>query len=152
MPASKSRAARANPAAARSEPRLDEAVPAARRIDARIAELVDWRGPMLATLRDLIRGADARIVEEWKWDVPVWSCSGIICTGEVYKMAVKLTFAKGASLPDPSRLFNSSLEGNVRRAIDVREGARPDAAALQRLVRAAIALNLSKGKRGEGAG
>lgn len=110
-------------------------------IDARIAELGDWRGPLLARLRTLIRGADPGIVEEWKWATPVWSRDGIVCTGESYKKAVKLTFAKGASLPDPKKLFNSSLDGNVRRAIDFHEGAEVDEAALQALVRAAVALN-----------
>jgi hypothetical protein len=118
--------------------------PASGLIDARIRELQDWRGPVLARLRQVIRSAHPGIVEEWKWNVPVWSCDGIICTGEAYKKAVKLTFPKGASLPDPGRLFNSSLEGNVRRAIDVTEGATVDEAALAALVREAIALNQSK--------
>lgn len=117
------------------------AAPASALIDARIAELGDWRGPLLARLRTLIRGADPGIVEEWKWATPVWSRDGIVCTGESYKKAVKLTFAKGASLPDPKKLFNSSLDGNVRRAIDFHEGAEVDEAALQALVRAAVALN-----------
>ena len=112
-------------------------------IDARIAELGDWRGAMLARLRHVIRQADDEVVEEWKWGVPVWSHAGIICTGETYKAAVKLTFAKGASLADPSVLFNSSLEGHTRRAIDFREDDGIDEAALQALVRAAVALNLS---------
>ena len=113
-------------------------------IDARIAELGDWRGEMLARLRALIHDADPEIVEEWKWrGVPVWEDHGIVCTGETYKNVVKMTFAKGASLPDPARLFNSSLDGNVRRAIDVREGDRLDEAALKALVRAAVALNKS---------
>jgi len=110
-------------------------------IDARIRELGDWRGKMLARLRKLIRQADPKVVEEWKWNVPVWSHDGIICTGESYKAAVKLTFAKGASLPDPSRLFNSSLEGNTRRAIDFREGDKVDEAAFKALIRAAVELN-----------
>ncbi len=110
-------------------------------IDARIAELGDWRGETLARLRRLIRAADPRIVEEWKWSNPVWSCDGLLCTGESYKKVVKMTFAKGASLPDPTGLFNSSLEGNVRRAIDVHEGEEIDEPALQELVRAAVALN-----------
>jgi len=119
------------------------ATPSAR-IDARIAELGDWRGEMLARLRALIHDADPEIVEEWKWrGVPVWEDHGIVCTGETYKNVVKMTFAKGASLPDPARLFNSSLDGNVRRAIDVREGDRLDEAALKALVRAAVALNKS---------
>ena len=113
-------------------------------IDAKIAELGDWRGEMLARLRALIRQADPEAVEEWKWrGTPVWSHDGILCTGETYKSVVKMTFAKGASLPDPARLFNSSLDGNVRRAIDFREGDRPDEAALKALVRAAVALNTS---------
>lgn len=112
-------------------------------INARIGELPDWRGELLSRLRDLIRGADAAITEGWKWNTPVWSCNGIICTGETYKKAVKLTFAKGAALADPSRLFNSSLEGNVRRAIDFAEGGRIDEAALRALVRAAVTLNQS---------
>lgn len=118
------------------------------RIDARIAELGDWRGDTLAWVRDVIRGSDPEIVEEWKWrGVPVWERDGIICTGETYKDKVKLTFAKGAALDDPAGLFNSSLEGNVRRAIDIFEGERPDKTALAALVRAAIDLNLSKKKR-----
>jgi len=113
-------------------------------IDARIKELDDWRGKMLSRLRKVVRSADAAIVEEWKWSVPVWSCNGLICTGETYKSAVKLTFAKGASLPDPSKLFNSSLEGNTRRAVDFHEGDSVDEAALKAVVRAAVALNKSK--------
>lgn len=116
----------------------------AQHIDARIAELGDWRGQTLTQVRALILQADPGIVEEWKWNVPVWSKGGILCTGETYKKAVKLTFAKGASLPDPARLFNSSLEGNTRRAIDIPEGAAIDGPALQALVRAAAALNLAK--------
>lgn len=110
-------------------------------IDARIKELGDWRGEMLGRLRALIRKADPEVVEEWKWNVPVWSHDGIICTGESYKKAVKLTFAKGASLKDPKRLFNSSLEGNVRRAIDFHEGDKIDEAAFKALIREAVALN-----------
>ncbi len=110
-------------------------------IDARIRELADWRGPVLARLRAVIRAADPEVVEEWKWNVPVWSHQGLICTGETYKKAVKLTFAKGASLPDPAGLFNASLEGNTRRAIDVHEGAAIDEAALQALIRTAVAFN-----------
>jgi hypothetical protein len=114
-------------------------------IDARIAELGDWRGEMLARVRGLILQTDPEIVEEWKWrGVPVWERSGVICTGETYKSVVKLTFAKGAALADPAGLFNSSLDGNVRRAIDIREGEAIDADALQALVRAAIALNVMK--------
>jgi hypothetical protein len=113
-------------------------------IDARIAEVGGWRGEALARMRALIREADPEIVEEWKWDVPVWSAHGIICTGEVYKAAVKLTFAKGAALKDPKKLFTSSLEGKVRRAIDIREGETIDATAFKTLIRAAVALNRSK--------
>jgi hypothetical protein len=117
-------------------------------IDARIKELGDWRGVMLSRLRAVIKEADPDVVEEWKWrGVPVWSHDGIICTGETYKKVVKMTFAKGASLSDPSGLFNSSLEGNTRRAIDVHEGEQIDEAALKTLVRAAITLNDSKAKR-----
>jgi hypothetical protein len=117
-------------------------------IDARIAELGDWRGAMLARLRALIHDAAPDVVEEWKWrGVPVWEDHGIVCTGETYKSVVKATFAKGASLPDPARLFNSSLDGNVRRAIDFREGEEIDATALKALVRAAVALNRSARRR-----
>jgi hypothetical protein len=119
--------------------------PPSRMINARIKELGDWRGEMLARVRTLIRQADPDVVEEWKWrGVPVWEHDGIICTGETYKAVVKLTFAKGASLEDPSGLFNSSLEGNARRAIDIHEGDRLDEKALKALIRAAIALNISK--------
>ena len=119
-----------------------------RLIDARIAELGDWRGRMLAHVRALIRRADPDVVEEWKWrGVPVWSDSGIICTGETYKSVVKLTFAKGASLEDPARLFNASLEGNTRRAIDIPEGGDLDEAAFKALVLAAAGLNGAKKKR-----
>jgi hypothetical protein len=110
-------------------------------IDERIASLDDWRGVLLAQLRAVITAANPGIVEEWKWNVPVWSCDGIICTGEVYKSVVKLTFAHGASLEDPSGLFNSSLDGNTRRAIDLREGDAIDTKALTALVRAALARN-----------
>ena len=116
-----------------------------RMIDARIRELGDWRGEMLARVRTLIKQADPDVVEEWKWrGVPVWEHDGIICTGETYKAVVKMTFAKGASLEDPSGLFNSSLEGNTRRAIDIHEGDRIDEKALKALIRAAVALNTSK--------
>ena len=116
-------------------------------IDARIAELGDWRGAMLARVREVIRAADPEIVEEWKWrGTPVWSHDGIVCTGESYKAVVKLTFAKGAALADPKRLFNASLDGNVRRAIDLHEGDKLDAAALKALIRAAVAHNV-EGKR-----
>jgi hypothetical protein len=125
---------------AKKEPAADSA---AQLIDARIAELGDWRGETLARLRALIKQADPDIVEEWKWGVPVWSHAGIICTGETYKKAVKLTFAKGASVEDPARLFNSSLEGNMRRAIDVPEGAKINEASFKKLIRAAVALNKS---------
>jgi hypothetical protein len=118
--------------------------PPSQLIDARIKELSDWRGETLARVRTLIKQADPEVVEEWKWrGVPVWSHAGIICTGETYKNAVKLTFAKGASLEDPSRIFNSSLEGNTRRAIDIHEGDRIDERALKALIRAAVALNTS---------
>ena len=116
----------------------------AKLIDARIKGLGDWRGKTLARVRAIIKGADPKIVEEWKWSVPVWSCDGIICTGEVYKTAVKLTFAKGASIKDPAKLFNSSLEGNTRRAIDIKEGAELNDKALAALIRAAAAFNKSK--------
>jgi hypothetical protein len=113
-------------------------------IDARIRELSDWRGEMLARVRILIKQADPEVVEEWKWrGVPVWSHAGIICTGETYKNVVKMTFAKGASLEDPSRLFNSSLEGNTRRAIDLHEGDKMNEKALKALIRAAVVLNTS---------
>lgn len=113
-------------------------------IDARIKELGDWRGETLARVRDLVKQADPEVVEEWKWrGVPVWSHAGIICTGETYKSVVKMTFAKGASLEDPSGLFNASLEGNTRRAIDLHEGDEIDEEALKALIRAAVALNTS---------
>jgi hypothetical protein len=110
-------------------------------IDRRIQELGGWRGETLARMRSLILGADPKITEEWKWNVPVWSRDGIVCTGESYTKVVKLTFARGASIPDPSRLFNSSLDGNTRRAIDIREGEKVDAAAFKALVKAAVARN-----------
>ena len=117
-------------------------------IDARIRELGDWRGEMLGRLRSLIKKADPEIVEEWKWrGVPVWSHDGLICTGETYKNVVKMTFAKGAALDDPSGLFNSSLDGNTRRAIDFREGETIDEEALKSLIRAAVTLNTSKSRR-----
>jgi hypothetical protein len=116
-------------------------------INARIKELGDWRGKMLGRLRALIKQADPGVDEEWKWNVPVWSHDGIICTGETYKSAVKLTFAKGASIKDPSRLFNSSLEGNTRRAIDFHEGDDVKEEAFMALIRAAAAFNHSKAKR-----
>ena len=123
----------------KSSPKTAES--ASELIDVRIAELGDWRGEMLSRLRALIKEAVPDVVEEWKWSNPVWSHHGLICTGETYKKAVKTTFAKGASLPDPSGLFNSSLEGNVRRAIDFHEGDQLDETALKALVRAAVALN-----------
>ena len=137
---------------------MKKAVPvesASARIDERIIELGDWRGKMLARVRDIIRKADPEIVEEWKWGIPVWSHGGIVCTGETYKNHVKMTFAKGAAVKDPSALFNSSLEGNVRRAIDIHEGDKVNEAALKDLIRAAVALNLqakSKPKKGRGTG
>jgi hypothetical protein len=115
-------------------------------IDARINELADWRGKMLAKVRATVLAADAEMVEEWKWGIPVWSRGGIVCTGETYKSTVKMTFAKGAALEDPAGLFNSSLEGNVRRAIDIREGEKINEAALKKLVRAAVTLNLQGSK------
>jgi hypothetical protein len=124
---------------------------ASAKIDAKIKELGDWRGKTLAKVRATIHAADPAMVEEWKWakpthpGIPVWSHGGIVCTGETYKSVVKMTFPKGAALPDPSRLFNASLEGNARRAIDIHEGDKVDAAALKNLIRAAVALNL-KGK------
>ena len=119
------------------------ALPASAFIDAKINKLGDWRGKTLAKVREIIHKADPEIVEEWKWmGTPVFSHGGIVCTGETYKNAVKMTFAKGAALKDPSGLFNSSLEGNVRRAIDIHEGDKVDKAALKDLIRAAVALNL----------
>lgn len=111
-------------------------------IDERIKEFGDWRGKMLARVRKLIHEADPQIVEEWKWGIPVWSHDGIVTTGETYKSVIKMTFAKGAALKDPSSLFNSSLEGNIRRAIDIREGEGINEEALKELIRAAVALNL----------
>jgi hypothetical protein len=117
-------------------------------IDARIKELGDWRGGMLSRLRSLVKEADPEVVEEWKWrGVPVWSHDGLICTGETYKSVVKMTFAKGAALKDPSRLFNSSLEGNTRRAIDFHEGEKVNEEALKTLIRAAVTLNSSKARK-----
>jgi len=133
------------------KPGASEGPSASELISGRIAELGDWRGKTLATMRKLIKEADPEVVEEWKWmGTPVWSHDGIICTGESYKQVVKLTFAKGASLKDPKRLFNSSLEGNVRRAIDIHEGEQVDATAFKALIREAVALNnagKSKGSR-----
>ena len=113
-------------------------------IDGRIKELGDWRGKMLARLRTIVNQADPDIVEEWKWNVPVWSHDGIICTGEAYKSVVKMTFARGAALEDPSGLFNSSMTGNTRRAIDFREGEKINEKALKELIRSAAALNASR--------
>lgn len=124
----------------------NETRPPSQLIDARIEELGDWRGKMLGRLRALIKQADPEVVEEWKWNVPVWSHDGIVCTGETYKSVVKLTFARGASVKDPARLFNSSLEGNTRRAIDFREGEKFDEEAFKALIRAAVAVNRAKGK------
>jgi hypothetical protein len=134
MPTSKTHPGRSAESAAESPSAL---------IDAKIASLTDWRGEMLARLRAVIREADPDGIEEWKWRIPVWSHDGIICTGETYKKVVKTTFAKGASLADPSGLFNSSLEGNTRRAIDFHEGDTLDEKALKALIRAAVALNKS---------
>lgn len=114
-------------------------------IDEKIAGLGDWRGDTLARMRKLIHEADPKVVEEWKWGGPVWSHDGIVCTGETYKAKVKLTFAKGASIPDPKRVFNSSLDGNVRRAVDIGEGEKVDAPAFKALVKAAVAANIPKG-------
>lgn len=121
--------------------------PASQLIDARIRELNGWRGETLARMRELILEADPEIIEEWKWSTPVWSRNGIICTGESYKMHVKLTFARGASVPDPSKLFNSSLEGNMRRAIDIKEGEQVDARAFKALIKAAVARNGSPARK-----
>lgn len=126
----------------------DEPTSPSKLIDRRIQELGDWRGEMLARIRLIIKNADPEVVEEWKWrGVPVWSHAGIICTGETYKSVVKMTFAKGASLNDPSGIFNSSLEGNTRRAIDLHEGEKINEKALKALIRAAIALNTSAGTK-----
>ena len=122
-------------------------LPASQLIDQRIAELAGWRGEILARMRALIHEADPDVVEEWKWGIPVWSHDGILCTGETYAKAVKLTFAKGASVPDPKKLFNSSLEGNLRRAIDITEGAKINATAFKALIKAAIARNSESAKK-----
>src|SRR5690349_822461 len=121
--------------------------PASRLISQRIRDLGDWRGEILARMRALILEADAEMTEEWKWSTPVWSHHGIVCTGEAYTKVVKLTFARGASLPDPKHLFNSSLAGNTRRAIDIREGERVDARAFKALVKAAVSQNGSRAKK-----
>jgi hypothetical protein len=129
----------------KSSPKQKAASSPSDNIDARIEELGDWRGETLARIRGIIKQADPDVIEEWKWrGVPVWEHDGIICTGETYKAVVKMTFAKGASLDDPSKLFNSSLEGNTRRAIDIREGDKIDEKALKALIREAVALNTSK--------
>ena len=130
---------------AKSNAKQEKTRSASRLIDARIKELGDWRGETLARIRTLIKQADPEVIEEWKWrGVPVWSHAGIICTGETYKSVVKMTFAKGASLEDPSGLFNSSLEGNTRRAIDLREGDKINGKALKTLIRAALAHNMAR--------
>jgi hypothetical protein len=130
------------------KPSLPSAKSPSQQIDARIKELGDWRGDVLARIRKIIHEADPDVVEEWKWrGVPVWEHAGIICTGETYKNAVKMTFAKGASLKDPSKLFNSSLDGNMRRAIDIHEGDKINEKALKALVREAVTLNTSKVKK-----
>ncbi|MFN8582638.1 MAG: DUF1801 domain-containing protein [Gemmatimonadaceae bacterium] len=143
MPNAKRKKPNATRAPATTKAGTTRASSASAMIDARIAELGDWRGKMLTRLRRLIKQADPHVVEEWKWSVPVWSHDGLICTGESYKHIVKLTFAKGASLPDPKGLFNSSLTGNTRRAIDVHEGDAIDEVALKALIRAAVTLNTS---------
>jgi len=130
------------PDASRKKPK--EGTSPSRMIDERIKELGDWRGKLLSRLRALIKQADPKVIEEWKWSVPVWSHDGLICTGETYKNVVKMTFAKGAALEDPSGLFNSSLDGNTRRAIDFHEGEKIDEKALKALVRAAVTLNVSR--------
>jgi len=143
----KTASARAKAPSAKTKTPSAKARTPSRLIDDRIKELGDWRGKLLSRLRAVIHAADPEVVEEWKWrGVPVWSHDGILCTGETYKSVVKMTFAKGASLKDPSRLFNSSLEGNTRRAIDFHEGDRLDEAALKALIRAAVALNRSDRK------
>jgi hypothetical protein len=132
----------------KAKPPASEATPASRLIDQRIRDLADWRGETLARMRALILEVDPDMSEEWKWGgVPVWSHHGIVCTGETYKKVVKLTFARGASLPDPARLFNSSLEGNTRRAIDIPEGKQIDATAFKSLVKAAVAENGLRAKK-----
>ena len=142
MPSTKPLAS-ANKRLPKSTPPQDTGKSAAALIDTRISELQDWRGDLLARLRAVITSADSGVCEEWKWNVPVWSCGGIICTGETYKKAVKLTFAKGAALADPRLLFNASLDGKVRRAIDYSEGTPIDESALRALVQEAVSLNRS---------
>jgi hypothetical protein len=148
MPVKKATRKSASKATRKPAARADRAdCDASKKIDARIRELADWRGRTLAKVRRIILQSGPEIVEEWKWGIPVWSSHGILCTGETYKSAVKLTFARGASLDDPSGLFNSSLGGNTRRAIDIHEDEEIDAAALQELVRSAAALNLAGSSR-----
>jgi hypothetical protein len=142
--AKRSGAAKPGTAKRSGDAKTTNAADASRRIDMHIAALADWRGETLARLREIIREADPEVVEEWKWAIPVWSHDGILCTGEIYRNAVKMTFARGAALDDPSGLFNSSLAGNTRRAIDFPVGARIDATALTALIRAAVALNMAK--------
>jgi hypothetical protein len=135
----------------RMNPSSDDEAPASDLISKRIAELGDWRGETLRRMRELIHAADPDVVEQWKWrGTPVWAHGGILCTGETYRHVVKLTFAKGASLPDPAGLFNASLDGNVRRAIDIHEGERVDASAFKALVRAAVAVNVASKSKPRG--
>lgn len=143
----KSSKAAAKPSAKAKVAKAAGELSAAQLIDQRIEQLGGWQGETLARMRELILKADSEIIEEWKWSVPVWSCNGIICTGESYKKAVKLTFAKGASIADPKKLFNSSLEGNTRRAIDIGEGDKVDATAFKALIKAAVAVNGTSGKK-----
>ena len=146
----KSRASKPRKSATRSEPPPKAGTtgkPASRLIDQRIRDLEGWRGETLARMRALILEADPEMTEEWKWGTPVWSHDGIVCTGEAYKKVVKLTFARGARVPDPSRLFNSSLEGNTRRAIDIQEGEKVNARAFKALVKAAVAQNGTPAKK-----
>lgn len=147
MPVRKASTRSKTPAKAGVKTVLPGGNPASRLIDQRISELEDWRGETLARMRTLILQAAPGITEEWKWGVPVWSHQGIVCTGEVYKQAVKLTFARGATVPDPARLFNSSLEGGTRRAIDIRIGEKPDARAFKALIKAAVARNEAAKRR-----
>lgn len=141
------RKAKTKKAAPKTASTSEAGKPASQLIDARIRELDGWRGETLARMRELILEADPEIVEEWKWSNPVWSRNGIICTGESYKTHVKLTFARGASVADPSKLFNSSLEGNMRRALDIKEGEQVDARAFKALIKAAVARNGSPAKQ-----
>jgi hypothetical protein len=144
------KAAKAKPAASKAKriaTKSKAASPASELIDRRIRDLDGWRGETLARMRALILEADPEITEEWKWENPVWSRDGIVCTGEAYKKNVKLTFARGASVPDPTHVFNSSLEGNMRRAIDIAEGAKVDAAAFKKLIKAAVVVNASAKKK-----